>query len=147
VAASSLNRPRIVVRRFRVPVEFHHVDLMNVVHNVQYFKWFEKGRLMIMEEVISVQWGVEHRIAAPVVRNHCEYLHTATYGDELVVSTKHRIVPEWTGKLVFEHAISNAKTKQEVCVGGGEITVVDLETHRILKQLPDQIWNRYQALA
>ena len=120
---------------------------MNVVHNVQYFKWFERGRLAIMEEVVPVRWGIEHRIAAPVIRNHCEYLHAATYGDELVVTTKHRLVSRWTGKFTFEHTISNAKSKLEVCNGWSEITLVDFDSNRIFKELPDEVWSRYLALS
>jgi YbgC/YbaW family acyl-CoA thioester hydrolase len=120
--------------------------MLNMVHNIQYFKWFERGRLAIMEGVIPVRWGVEHNVVTPVVRNTCEYLHTATYGDELVVTTKHRIASRWTGRFTFDHAISNNGTKREVCIGQSEITLVDFETNRILKALPGEIWSRYQAL-
>lgn len=140
-------KSRIITRRYRVQVEFHHVDLMNVVHNVQYFKWFERGRLTIMNEVVPVSWGIENQIAAPVVSNFCEYLHTATYGDELVVTTRHRTLSRWEGKFGFDHSISNVKTKQEICRGRTEITVVDFKTNRIFKELPDLLQHRYRALA
>ncbi len=144
---SSTAKPgRLLVRRHRVRVEFHHVDLMNVVHNAQYFKWFEKGRLSILEAIVPVRWGIAHRIATPVVKNHCEYLTPATYGDELVITTRHRVLPRWTGTFTFEHSISDTRTKREICNGWGEVTVIDHTTNRILKELPDDIWRRYQAL-
>jgi YbgC/YbaW family acyl-CoA thioester hydrolase len=120
--------------------------MLNMVHNVQYFKWFERGRLAIVEGAISVRWGVEHDLVMPVVKNTCEYLHAATYEDELVVTTKHRITPRWTGRFTFDHAISKAGNKREVCIGRSEITLVDFKTNRILKVLPNEIWSRYQAL-
>jgi YbgC/YbaW family acyl-CoA thioester hydrolase len=121
--------------------------MLNVVHNVQYFRWFERGRFEITDKVVPIRWCIEHKIAIPVVRNHCEYLYPATYGDELVVTTKHRISSRWTGTFTFEHGVSNAKTKIEVCQGWSEVTLVDSNTNRIIKNLPGEIWSRYQALA
>lgn len=139
-------RMRTVVRRLQVDVEFHQVDMLRVVHNAAYFTWFEKGRLQLLEEFFPVSWALENRVVTPVVMNRAEYLNPATYGDRLVVSTRHRIVESWNGRLLFEHAISNAKTKVELCVGETAVTVLDLGTGHLLKEIPEAIWKSYQAL-
>ena len=135
-----------ITRKVEVEVEFHHVDMMRVVHNSEYLRWFEKGRLGVLEEIMPVSWAVENRIATPVVMNHCEYLSPAAYGDALIVTTRHKKVDHWDGRFVFEHSISNPKTKVELCFGKSAVTVIDLRTGRLLKTLPDEAWDRYLAL-
>jgi acyl-CoA thioester hydrolase len=141
-----MNRTKLVTRRLNVEVEFHHVDMMHVVHNSQYFRWFEKGRLDMFEDVFPMEWAVENHLATPVVVNHAEYLWPAIYGDILVVTTRHRIVDHWDGRFIFEHSISNTKTKVELCYGRTEITVMDLATGKLFKELTGDIRQRYYKL-
>lgn len=141
-----MTRMRTVTRRLPVEVEFHQVDMLRVVHNAVYFTWFEKGRLQLLEEVFPVSWAIENRVATPVVMNRAEYLSPAAYGDRLVVSTRHGILDLWNGRLLFEHSISNAKTKVELCLGETAVTVLDLATGHLLKEIPEPIWKSYQAL-
>jgi acyl-CoA thioester hydrolase len=137
---------RLVVRKLTVRVEFHQVDMMRVVHNVQYLYWFERGRLAVLEDVFPMTWAIENRIATPVVMNRIEYRSPAAYGDELVVTTRHRKLERYDGRLLFEHSVSNHKTKAEVCAGESAVTVMELDTHRLVKSIPDEIWDKYQAL-
>ena len=139
-------KKRTIISRLSVEVEFHQVDMMHVVHNSEYFRWFEKGRLQIMEDIFPVSWAVENKIATPVVMNHAEYLWPARFGEVLVVTTRHRIMDRWDGRFVFEHSISNEKTKKELCFGQSAITVMDLGSGRLVKEISDDIWARYQAL-
>ena len=44
---------------------------MRVVHNVQFFYWFELGRTRIMEEFMSLDAAMELGVAMPVVENQC----------------------------------------------------------------------------
>ena len=138
--------PRTVTRRLNHHVEFHHVDMMQVVHNFIYLKWFEKGRFQLLDEVFPVSWMLENRIATPVVMNHAEYLNSATYGDTLVVTTRHRVKDYWDGRFLFKHSISNAKTKLELCSGETATTVIDFDSKQLLKEIPEEIWSRYQNL-
>ena len=137
---------RIVTRRLPLEVAFHQVDMMHVVHNAEYFRWFEKGRLALLEDVLPIAWAIAHRIATPVVMNRAEYLWPATYGDALVLTTKHQLVDRWDGRLLFDHSISNAKTKVELCAGQSAITLMDMAEGRLLKEIPAEVWQRYQAL-
>ncbi len=137
----------LVIRRVQGEVEFHHVDMMQVMHNSQYLRFFEKGRLSLLEEVVPLSWAVEHRFATPVVMNHCDYLAPARFGDRLVITTRHRKLQRWTGKFVFDHSMSNARTKVELARGRTAITVIDFETGRLVKELPEDIWGRYRELS
>lgn len=119
---------------------------MGVVHNAAYFRWFELGRLQVVEEVIPMESALRRSLAIPVVVNHCEYLYPARYLDRLVVTTTHRILPEWSGRLVFNHSISHEKSKTEICRGLSGVTVTDTCSMHVLKELPEDIWARYQEL-
>ena len=120
--------------------------MMQVVHNAQYFKWFELGRLEILQRFMTVEWAAAHGVAMPVVMNHCEYLAPAKFGDELVITTRHEPVERWSGRFGFTHSISNAKTKVELCNGASDVTVMDLKSLRVLKELPGEAWERYLKL-
>ena len=135
-----------VVRRHRVEVVFHHVDMMRVVHNAQYFKWFEKGRFTIVDEIFEADPGFKEHILTPVVLNFCEYHKPARLGDELVLTTRHSREETWTGRFRFEHSISNAKSKVELASGRSEITFVDAENFQPMRELPETLWNCYQKI-
>ena len=138
--------PRTIIRRVTVEVEFHQVDMMQVVHNSEYFRWFEKGRFQVLEELFPLEWAVANRVATPVVTNHCEYLKPAVYGDTLVVTTRHRLLERWDGRFQFDHSISNTRNKAEICSGQSAVTVVDMNTGTLVKEIPADVWQRYQNL-
>ena len=50
------------------------------------------------------------------------------------------------GRFVFDHSISNKKSKVEVCRGQTAVTVVDLTSGKLYKELPGEVWERYRAL-
>jgi acyl-CoA thioester hydrolase len=137
---------RIIKRRAQVVVQFHEVDMMHVVHTAHYLRWFELGRLAVLESLFPMEWAVAQRIATPVVVNHCEYLQPATYGDELVVTTSHKLLERWEGRFHFDHTISHLRTKRELATGFSVATVLDLASGRLVKEIPPEIWARYLAL-
>ena len=136
----------LITRRITIEVEFHHVDMLQVVHNSQYFKWFEKGRLKLLEEFCPISNAIANNTATPVVMNHCEYLSPAKYGDLLVVTTRHYLQDKWDGRFVFQHHISNKKTKVEICSGETAVTVLDFRTGKLVKEIPQLLWEKYQSL-
>lgn len=120
--------------------------MMGVVHNTQYFIWFELGRFALIDEVLSDAPKWRDRVSTPVVMNVCNYLEPARLGDELIITTKHAVVPSWTGRLRFLHTISNTKTKAELAHGQSELTLVDADTFRPIKEFPQTLWKSYQNL-
>ncbi len=137
---------RTLIRRYRIEVVFHQVDMMQVVHNVQYFLWFEQGRFALINEIMDADPAEKARLLTPVVMNHCDYLEPARLGDQLVVTTKHTLLPSWTGRFQFAHSISNTKTKAEMVSGFSTVTFVDAATFKPIKEIPKTIWNSYQNL-
>ena len=140
-------RPRPIRRRLHLTPAFHQVDMMGVVHNVQYFYWFEQGRLQIMEELMSLEASLKLGVVMPVVENQCLYRKPVRYGDPLVLLTEHHCLSTWEGRLVFSHSLVHRKLKTEMACGRTTTTLIELATGRLVKQWPEDLWRRYQALA
>jgi len=119
---------------------------MGVVHNAQYFLWFEEGRLQISFEVLPLGEAIRRGVAMPVVHNSCHYQQPVRYGDELVLYTTHRLQTEYEGRLEFEHSLVHAATKVEAASGVTVATLVDFNTNELIVRWPDDLWQRYQAL-
>ena len=83
---------RSIIRKLSLTPRFHQVDMMGVVHNAEYFRWFEEGRLGIMWDMLPLQEARERGLAFPVTENSCKYLKFAGFGDSLILTTVHRIV-------------------------------------------------------
>ena len=120
---------------------------MRVVHNVQFFYWFELGRTRIMEEFMSLDAALALGVAMPVVENQCLYRKPVRYGDPLALITEHRCLSAWAGRLVFTHSLVHRKLKTEVASGRTTTTLIELETGRLVKEWPEDLWRRYLALA
>ena len=120
---------------------------MGVVHNVQYFYWFEQGRLQILEELMSLDASMKLGVVMPVVENQCLYRKPVRYGDPLVLLTEHHCLSAWEGRLVFSHSLVHRKLKTEMACGRTTTTLIDIATGRLVKEWSEDLWQRYQALA
>jgi len=146
-AAEPAGRTSSIRRRLHLTPAFHQVDMMRVVHNVQFFYWFELGRTRIMEEFMSLEASLQLGVAMPVVENQCLYRKPVRYGDPLVLLTEHRCLSAWAGRLVFSHSLVHRKLKTEVACGRTTTTLIELATGRLVKEWPEDLWRRYLALA
>lgn len=144
--ATKADRPRLIKRKLEIRPQFHQTDMMGVIHNVEYFHWFEEGRLQIMLDVLPIAEAMSLGIAMPVVENYCCYRAPARFGDVLTLYTTHRIAPRYEGHLRFEHSLVNDKNKTEIACGHAVATLIDLETMQLIKEWSPDLWERYQAL-
>ena len=140
-------KPRTIRRRLHLTPAFHQVDMMGMVHNVQYFYWFELGRMQIMEEFMSLDDSMQLGVAMPVVENRCLYKQPVRYGDPLILFTEHQCPSTWEGRLVFSHSLVHRKLKTEMASGRTTATLMDAATGRLVKEWPEDLWQRYLSLA
>jgi acyl-CoA thioester hydrolase len=89
-------------------VRFHHVDRMNVVHNLAYFYFFEEARV---EYIRALGLPVDERTFVThdrffIVRNACDYFAPAVFDEELTVLT--RIMQVRNSSIAFEHLAMKA---------------------------------------
>lgn len=146
-AADPAGRPRVIRRRLDLAPAFYQVDMMGVVHNVQYFYWFEQGRLQIMEELMPLEAAAQLGVAMPVVENQCHYRLPVRYGDPLVLLTEHQCLSAWEGRLVFTHSLVHRKLKTEMACGRTTATLIETAAGRLVKHWPPDLWRRYLSLA
>ena len=117
-------------------VKFHEVDMMQVVNNAVYLNYFEDARVKYLQdlklkyELIDIMEGDSFFIMA---RNEIDYLHPATFDDELTVYTK----IEWikNTSFGFKHVIKNEITDQVIAIGSGIMVHIKLSTKE-KQQLP-----------
>lgn len=140
------NGPRWIRRKLTIRPEFHQTDLMGVVHNSVHFLWFEEGRLQILFEILPLEEAMALGVAMPVVENLCHYHRPVRLGDPLVLHTSHRIQPTYEGRLAFEHSLVHEKTKVEMASGRAVMTLVEHQSHTLLREWPAHVWQRYQNL-
>jgi acyl-CoA thioester hydrolase len=139
-------KARTITRRLDLTPRFHQTDMMGVVHNAEYFLWFEEGRLQIMTCVIAVTEALKLGVITPVVENHCVYKTPARFGDKLTLVTTHNLLPAYEGRLRFDHHLVNRTTKVEIASGHTVITLVDATNMQLIKEWSTELWARYQAL-
>ena len=117
-------------------VKFHEVDMMHVVNNAVYLNYFEDARVKYLQdlklnyELSNIMKGDSFFIMA---RNEIDYLHPATFDDELNVYTK----IEWikNTSFGFKHVIKNEITDQVIAIGSGIMVHIKLSTKE-KQQLP-----------
>jgi acyl-CoA thioester hydrolase len=91
-------------------VHFAHVDLAGVVHNVQYFYYFEHARTTYFRDLGFKLNNKTFIFDLPlmVVHNEIDYLSPAAFGDTIDVYT--RVMAIGDKSLTFENvAVANGK--------------------------------------
>jgi len=139
--------PRWITRKLEIAPNFREFDMMGVIHNSVYFEWFERGRLQIMNEVISFEEALELEFAVAVRENKCVYERAVREGDELVLVTKHKVLETYTGKLEFFHELINKKTKTTHALGECVCTLMNPKTGELIREQNGEIWQRYARLS
>jgi len=137
---------RRITRKLRITPQFSQTDMTGVIHNAEYFLWFEEGRMQIMRELISVEESLAQGVIPLVVRNSCRYRRPVRLGDELVLITAHGIVETYAGRLVFEHSLVDEKDKAETASGECHVTLFDMRKNQLVKTWPPHVWERYRNL-
>ena len=135
-----------IKRKIEIRPKFHQADMMGVIHNVEYFQWFEEGRLQIMLEILSMDEAMRLDIAMPVVESFCSYKCPSRFGDVLTLYTTHSRLDVYEGRLRFDHLLVNSNNRKEIASGHTVTTLIKMSTTRLLKKWSGELWERYQAL-
>jgi acyl-CoA thioester hydrolase len=137
---------RLIKRKLAIQPCFHQTDMMGVIHNSVYFLWFEEGRMQILLEVLPLEEALELGVSMPVVENTCHYRKSIKFGCPLLLYTTHHIQSVYEGRLVFNHYLMHEKQKTAMAFGQSVTTLLDMRNQRLVKEWPESLWQRYQAL-
>ncbi len=121
--------------------------MMGAVHNSVYLRWFEEGRLHLLQDIIRFEEALSLGIAFIVIENHCHYKRPARFGDDLLLITRHRLKSDFEAKIRFDHSLVHKKTKVEMAYGETVITAINPKTFKLATTIPTVIQTRYKNLA
>ena len=133
---------KIIRKSITVEVMFHETDLLGIAHNSVHFKWFEQGWMAIMEDIIPISEAIGQGFSPVVIRNTCEYCKPARFKDVMILTTRMPIPAVYEGKFVFFHELTNKSTLETIATGESWLTLIDLKTYKLLKEIPKPIQAR-----
>ena len=110
-----------------IRVRFAETDAQGVVHNSNYFVWFEVARVEFLERFAGgYQRLRDQKIESFVLESHARFLAPATFDDRLLVHTRCLVVRG--ARFRFEYAVERDGTV--IADGWTEHGTVDADTLR-----------------
>lgn len=111
-----------------IDVRYYETDLMGIVHHSNYVRYFECGRIAMLEEMgVPIPKIEESGIMLPVVSVECKYKLPTRMGDRLRVVSKVEKLP--LAKMVIANEIYN-QHNELVCCGTVVIGFIHSDTRR-----------------
>ncbi|MBQ0957960.1 acyl-CoA thioesterase [Ideonella sp. 4Y11] len=124
--------------RHRLRVRFGECDPMQVAYHPNYLVWFHEARDALMTALGVDLFGLAREgHAMPIVDASCRYLHSARYGDELVVQAGLRLSGH-VARVSCDFQITHARSGRLLATGTTVSAVLDRQG-RMLLRLPDSI--------
>ena len=130
-----------LVNTTRVQVRFSETDAMGVVWHGNYLKFFEDGR-----EAFGREFGLGYHTiysngyTAPVVDIHCQFKHSLTFGDVILVETGY--VACDAAKLQFVYKVM--RESDGLIMATGESTQVFLNTTNELELVNPEFLKKWK---
>ena len=124
--------------KFRVG--YVDTDKMGIVHNSNYFRYFEIGRIELMRHLgVSYKMMEDNGVMMPLIEQYAKYLKPAYFDEELIVRTSINTVP--AVKIRFDYQVLREKEGKEeiLCEGYNTLAFID---ERSRKPHPCPLWIR-----
>jgi acyl-CoA thioester hydrolase len=97
-------------------VRYADTDQMGVVYYANYLVWFEVGRTDWLRERGWTYRAMESDgYQLPVIEAHCEYKSSARYDDDIVVTTRARLLSPV--RLAFDYEIARSADGAGIAAG------------------------------
>ena len=137
-----------------IEVRYYETDLMGIVHHSNYIRYFEYGRIKMLEEIGLPISEIEGRgIMLPVVSTYCVYKTPARMGEVLRIVSTVESMPMAKMKIktqIFKESSNNPQTLPAeigAVVAEGEVVIgfIKSDTRRPCR-IPDvaaQIMEKY----
>ncbi len=138
----------------KLEVRYYETDLMGIVHHSNYIRYFECGRIKMLEEIGLPISDIEDRgVMMPVVSTYCEYKTPARMGETLKIVSTMESMPMAKMKIktqIIKESSNNPQTLPAeigAVVAQGEVVIgfIKSETRRPCR-IPDfaaQIMEKY----
>jgi acyl-CoA thioester hydrolase len=130
-----------LINSFNLTVRYNEIDPMGVVHNANYYVWFDLGRLLFFNEFIMPfkQMRQRENIVFPTVENSCKYLLPAKYRDILTIETKFPLENVNLPRFKFYHVAFRKRDSAVVARGDASLAMakVSNDNFTLLLRPPD----------
>lgn len=105
-------------------VNYYETDKMGITHHSNYIRFMEEARMNFLAEIGYPMTELEAEgITSPVVSVNCEYKHTTTYSDEIIIEVS---LTEYTGvKLSLSYIMRNNDTGVTVATATSSHCFID----------------------
>ncbi len=116
-------------------VKFSEADPLGIVWHGHFIRYFEDGR-----EAFGEAYGIKYLdfyrkdIVVPVINIECNYKRILRYGHKIRLETTYKDTP--AAKLLFEYAIYDADTNEQVASGKSMQVFMQRETLELMWTLP-----------
>lgn len=131
---------------YRRKTHYYETDQMGIIHNSNYFKWFEEARTDYMEQIGLPYHKLEEiGIFAAVISSYCEYKQPIAYGDEVIITKR---ITEFNGyKMTIAYEVLNAQDNRLHATGITRHCLMtrDRRPIRLEKEFPE-IYDKLMSL-
>jgi len=118
----------MIIHETYLDVRYYETDLMGIVHHSNYVRYFECGRIAMLEEMgIPIHKIEESGIMLPVISVECRYRIPTKMGDRLKIISKVERMP--MAKMIIKNEIYN-QNNEMVCDGTVAIGFIHSDTRR-----------------
>lgn len=121
-------------------VRYYETDQMGIVHHSNYIRYFECGRMAMLEEVGLPMHKIEESgIMLPIISVECKYKYPAKLGDRLKVVTYFNELPRARFTVISEVYNQDGRLLVEGSVSMG---FIDSTTRRPVR-CPESLLNLF----
>ncbi len=128
---------------YRHKTQYYETDQMGIIHNSNYFRWFEEARTDFMEQIGLPYHKMEQiGLMAAVTASYCEYRQPVFYGDEVIITK--RIIHFNGYKMTVKYEVINAADETLHATGFTRHCLMTLERKpvRLEREYP-QVYNLF----
>jgi acyl-CoA thioester hydrolase len=119
-----------------VSVRYGETDQMGVVYHVNYLIWFHEARdALLRERGLDLVKLERSAYRFPVVDVGCQYLSSARYGDDVVVTAS--LKRELVARMRFIFQVHHQRTKRLLATGHSVSVITDHQGRLLIRTPPE----------
>ncbi len=129
----------------RLRVRYGETDQMGVVYHANYIVWFHEARDALLREAgLDLAAFEREGLRFPIIDASCRYLHSARYGDEMVVTA--HLLRENVARMRFRFEVRTARSPRLIATGA-TVSVITDANGKLLLRTPAGLERRLGELA
>jgi len=122
--------------QIEIPVRYAECDPMGVVHNSNYFVWFEMGRIALADAA-SLNFKKRHEeLYVPVIDIRCQYKESARFGNTVILETALKQPTKATLEFVYR---LYRKHGRQLLAEGYSVHALTRPNGQLLLRLPEDV--------